>query len=41
MPNRTLQALYAKAVIEAATEEGKKKMENSAAEEVLSEGGLI
>lgn len=41
MSNRLIHALYTKAVNEAATEEGKKKMEAQAAEDVLTQGGLI
>lgn len=41
MPNGMLHTLYVKAIREASTEEGKKHLENAAAEEMLSEGGLI
>ena len=41
MSNRLIHTIYTKAVNEAATEEGKKKMEAQAAEDVLTQGGLI
>ena len=41
MSNRMIHTLYTKAVREAATEEGKKKMEAQAVEDVMTQGGLI